>query len=107
MIAFVAALLGFGFVGLLGLLAAVRPQVFVRHFLADWQRDRLGSNMAAVTWTGWIIFVGAAFIVGAMLVVGSLQPSEQRVIKDFQQRHPAYNVLDANTGEGDSDDVYW
>jgi hypothetical protein len=107
MISSMAALLGFGIVSLLGLFAALRPQVFVRNFLAHWQRDRLGSNMAAIKWTGWIIFGGAAFTVAAILVAGAIQLSEKRIIKDFQQKHPTYSVLDAKTGEGDSDSAYW
>lgn len=73
MIASVVALIGFGLVGLLGLLAAKRPHLFVRYFLAGWQQDRLRGNMAAVSWTGWIIFGFAAFTVAAMLIAGAIE----------------------------------
>ena len=58
----------FGTLALLGLLAAKRPEVFARYFLAEQQRERLANNMSAVSWTGWIIFGCSAFTVIAMLV---------------------------------------
>jgi succinate dehydrogenase/fumarate reductase cytochrome b subunit len=68
----IAVLLIFVFVGLLGLLAAKRPHIFVRHFLADWQRERLEGNMGAVSWTGWMIFAFAVITVVAMLISGEV-----------------------------------
>jgi hypothetical protein len=67
----IAVLMVFGIVGFLGLLAAKRPHVFVRYVLADWQRERLEGNMAAVSWTGWIIFGCAAFTLAVMLIAGA------------------------------------
>ena len=72
MIGFVAAVLGFGFIGALGLLAAKRPDFYVRYFLADWQRERASGSLAAISWTGWIIFGSALFTVAVMLIAGAI-----------------------------------
>jgi hypothetical protein len=58
----------FGTLALLGLLAAKRPEVFVRYFLAEQQRERLAGQMSAVSWTGWMIFGCSALTVIAMLI---------------------------------------
>ena len=57
----------FASVAVLGLLAAKRPELLVRYFLAERQRERLTGNMHAVSWTGWIIFGGGVFTLVAML----------------------------------------
>jgi hypothetical protein len=58
----------FGIVAIVGLLAATRPQVFTRYFLAEWQRERLAGNIGAVSWTGWVIFGCSTFTVIVMLI---------------------------------------
>lgn len=63
----------FGIVAALGLLAAKRPHVFARYFLAEWQRQRLSDNMSGLVWTGWIIFGFGVLAVCAMVISNALQ----------------------------------
>ena len=58
----------FGIVAALGLLAAKRPQIFARYFLAEWQRQRIRDNMNGLVWTGWMIFGFGTLTVSAMVV---------------------------------------
>lgn len=58
----------FGIVAALGLLAAKRPQIFARYFLAEWQRQRIRDNMNGLVWTGWMIFGFGTLTVCAMVV---------------------------------------
>ncbi len=60
--------IGFASVGLLGLLAAKRPETFGRYFLAEWQRERLAGNVKAASWTGWVIF-GFCIFSAAMILL--------------------------------------
>lgn len=59
-------LLIFASVGCLGLLAALRPEVYVRYFLAEFQRRALSGNLKAVSFVGWVIFCGCMAVVIAL-----------------------------------------
>jgi p-aminobenzoyl-glutamate transporter AbgT len=59
-------LLIFALVGCLGLLAALRPEVYARYFLAESQRRALSGNLRALSFTGWIIFCGCMAVVIAL-----------------------------------------
>ena len=56
----------FGIVALAGLLAAKRPDIYVKYFLADWQRERI-PNPDVLRSTGWMIFGFCGFT--AVLIV--------------------------------------
>lgn len=63
----------FGVVALIGLFAAKRPDIFVHYCLAKWQRSRIGGNWAALSWTGWILFIFANCVFAGMLIADALQ----------------------------------
>ena len=44
-------------VALMALYAALRPEQYTRYFLAEWQRERISSNLRGLSLTGWGIFV--------------------------------------------------
>ena len=69
----IGAALLFGFVALGGLLAAMRPDLCARYFLAKWQRERLAGNMGALSWTGWILFGFSSCIVIVILIADVLR----------------------------------
>ena len=46
----------FVLMGCLGLLAALRPEVYARYFLAGFQRRALFGNLKGLSFTGWVIF---------------------------------------------------
>jgi hypothetical protein len=50
-----AGLLIFALVGCMGLLAALRPEIYARYFLAEYQRRALSGNFKALSLIGWII----------------------------------------------------
>ncbi len=52
----------FGIMALVGLLAALRPRVFMEYFLADYQRERLWGNMGLVSQIGWFLFGCSTFM---------------------------------------------
>jgi hypothetical protein len=56
----------FAFVGCMGLFAALRPEAYIRYFLAESQRRALSGNLRGVSITGWIILGGC--IVAAMAI---------------------------------------
>ena len=58
----------FGIVAVMGLLLATRPHIFVRYFLAKWQRERLAGRESALSWTGWIIFGFSSFALAVTLI---------------------------------------
>jgi len=64
--------LGFGILALVGLLAARRPKIFARYFLAEWQRQRIDGNWDALAWTGWGIFGCSAFTAFMILISDAL-----------------------------------
>jgi len=59
-------------VSLLGLLAAIRPDLYAQYFLVKWQRERLAGKMSGLSWTGWVLFVFCAFASILTLVAGAL-----------------------------------
>lgn len=59
-------LLIFALVGCLGLVAALRPEVYARYFLAESQRRALSGNLRALSFTGWVIFCGCMAVVIAL-----------------------------------------
>lgn len=58
-------------VALGGLFAALRPEEFARVCLAKWQRERLGENMGALSWTGWLIFGFSLFFIALVLILSA------------------------------------
>jgi len=63
----------FGIVAALGLLAAKRPKIFVRYFLAEGQRQHVRDNMNGLEWTGWLICRFGTVTVCAMVVSDALR----------------------------------
>ena len=45
-------------------------------------------------------------LVTALLMAGCVGPSHREIELEFQSRHPGCDLLSAETGEGDSDNVY-
>jgi hypothetical protein len=73
MLTMIAVAMIFGFVAFMGLLAAKRPELFARYFLAEWQRRNLAGNMAALSWTGWVLFGCGAFSAVMILIASVLR----------------------------------
>ena len=55
-------LLIFVLVGCMGLFAALRPEAYIRYFLAESQRRALSANLRGVSITGWIIFAASSVV---------------------------------------------
>ena len=53
-------------VGCTGLFAALRPEAYVRYFLAESQRRAFSGNLRGVSITGWIIFGACTILVIAI-----------------------------------------
>jgi hypothetical protein len=66
-------LLFFVLIGSMGLLAALRPDMYIRTFLAESQRRALSGNLRSASLTGWVIFGGCALTVIALSVGDRLQ----------------------------------
>jgi hypothetical protein len=56
----------FGLIGCMGLIAALRPDVYVRYFLAKYQRRALSRNPRALSLTGWAIFAACMVVIIAL-----------------------------------------
>jgi hypothetical protein len=62
-----APLLVFGSIVCVGLLAALRPQVFARYFLTESQQRALSGNLSVISMTGWAMFSGCIAIIIVIL----------------------------------------
>lgn len=59
-------LLIFALIGCMGLFAALRPEVYSRYFLAEYQRKALSDNFKGLSLVGWLIF--AASLVAVIVI---------------------------------------
>jgi hypothetical protein len=66
-------LLIFILIGSMGLLAALRPDMYIRTFLAESQRRALSGNLRSVSLTGWVIFGGCVLTGIAFSLRNNLQ----------------------------------